>query len=98
MRSLYGAAIDIATKTAIHENETGVDPIQVARAVEHALLSPHPRTRYPVGRQAKLLIPLSRFLPDRLKDELLLRVSGLPRTADATAGSSTRRAAEPAHV
>ena len=98
VRSLYGAAIDIATKTAIHENETGVDPIQVARAVEHALLSPHPRTRYPVGRQAKLLIPLSRFLPDRLKDELLLRVSGLPRSADATAGSSTRRAAEPAHV
>ena len=89
VRTLYGAAVDIATKMAIHENETGVDPIQVARAVEHALLSSHPRTRYPVGRQARLLIPLSRFLPDRLKDELLLRVSGLPRTADATAGSSS---------
>ena len=98
VRSLYGAAVDIATKMAIHENETGVDPIQVARAVEHALLSAHPRTRYPVGRQAKLLIPLSRFLPDRVKDELLLRVSGLPRTADATAGSSTRRAEEPARA
>ena len=98
VRTLYGAAVDIATKTAIHENETGVDPIQVARAVEHALLSPHPRTRYPVGRQAKLLIPLSRLLPDRLKDELLLRVSGLPRTADATAGSSASRAEAPAHA
>ena len=32
VRSLYGAAVDIATKMAIHENETGVDPIQVARA------------------------------------------------------------------
>jgi NAD(P)-dependent dehydrogenase (short-subunit alcohol dehydrogenase family) len=90
VRSLYGAAVDIATKMAIHENETGVEPIQVARAIEHALLSSRPRTRYPVGRQAKLLIPLSRLLPDRLKDELLLRVSGLPRTADATDGPSSR--------
>ncbi len=98
VRTLYGAAVDIATKMAIHENETGVDPIEAARAIEHALLSPKPRTRYPVGRQAKLLIPLSRFLPDRLKDELLLRVSGLPRTADATAGPPGRRAEAPAHA
>ena len=81
---LYGAAIGIATKMAIHENETGVEPIVVARAIEHALLSAKPRARYPVGRQARVLIPLTRFMPDRLKDELLLRVSGLPRTADAT--------------
>ena len=84
LRDLYGAAVQIATRMAMHENETGVAPIEVARAVEHALLSPRPRTRYAVGRQAKLLIPLTRFMPDRLKDELLLRVSGLPRTADAT--------------
>ena len=92
LRDLYGAAVQIATKMAMHENETGVDPIQVARAVEHALLSSRPRTRYPVGRQAKLLIPLTRFMPDRLKDELLLRVSGLPRSADATGFTSERRA------
>ena len=88
LRDLYGAAIEIATKMAVHENETGVEPIVVARAVEHALLSPRPRARYPVGRQARLMIPLTRFMPDRLKDELLLRVSGLPRSADATGMSS----------
>ncbi|MDQ6857164.1 MAG: SDR family oxidoreductase [Candidatus Dormibacteraeota bacterium] len=98
VRSLYGAAVDIATKMAIHENETGVEPVQVARAIEHALLSSRPRTRYPVGRQARLLIPLSRFMPDRLKDELLLRVSGLPRTADATGSASSHRAEAPAHA
>jgi len=96
--TLYGAAVDIATRMSAHENETGVDPIEVARAVEHALLSARPRTRYPVGRQAKLLIPLSRLLPDRLKDELLLRVTGLPRTASATAGQSGRRAEEAVHA
>jgi NAD(P)-dependent dehydrogenase (short-subunit alcohol dehydrogenase family) len=92
LRDLYGAAAEIATRMAIHENETGVEPIEVARAVEHALLSARPRPRYPVGRQARILIPLSRILPDRLKDELILRVSGLPRTADSTARSGTRRA------
>jgi NAD(P)-dependent dehydrogenase (short-subunit alcohol dehydrogenase family) len=96
--TLYGAAVEIATRMSAHENDTGVDPIEVARAVEHALLSPRPRSRYPVGRQAKLLIPLSRLLPDRLKDELLLRVTGLPRTATATAGSAGRRAEEAVHA
>lgn len=98
VQTLYGAAVEVATRIAIHENETGVDPIDVARAVEHALLSSRPRTRYPVGRQAKLLIPLSRLLPDRLKDELLLRVSGLPRTAAATGRSSGRQADALAHA
>jgi NAD(P)-dependent dehydrogenase (short-subunit alcohol dehydrogenase family) len=102
LRDLYGAAVQIATRIAAHENETGVDPIEVARAIEHALLSPRPQARYPVGRQAKLLIPLSRFLPDRLRDELILRVSGLPRSADKTgmteAPSSRATASEPARV
>ncbi len=98
-RTLYGRAVEIANRTVIHQNETGVDAIEVARAVENALLSAHPRARYPVGRQARLLIPLSRFLPDRLKDELLLRVSGLPRTADATAvPAATQHEAAPAHA
>lgn len=90
LRDLYGAAVEIATKMAIHENETGVEPMEVARAVEHALLSSRPRPRYPVGRQARVLIPLSRFIPDRLKDELILRVSGLPRSADRTGRPGSR--------
>ena len=94
LRELYGAAIGIATKMAIHENETGVEPIVVARAIEHALLSATPRARYPVGRQARILIPLTRFMPDRLKDEFILRVSGLPRTADATGMSADGAAPE----
>jgi NAD(P)-dependent dehydrogenase (short-subunit alcohol dehydrogenase family) len=94
LRDLYGAAIEIATRMAVHENETGVEPIVVARAVEHALLSAKPRPRYPVGRQARVLIPLTRFMPDRLKDELLLRYSGLPRTADATGMSGSAATSE----
>lgn len=85
VRRLYGAALAVTARLEARGNENGVAPIDVARAVEHALLSARPRTRYPVGRQAKLLIPLSRLLPDRVKDALLLRVTGMPRSADATA-------------
>jgi NAD(P)-dependent dehydrogenase (short-subunit alcohol dehydrogenase family) len=92
LRELYGAAVEIVTTRAVHESATGVEPIEVARAVEHALLSPRPRPRYPVGRQARILIPLTRFMPDRLKDEFILRVSGLPRTADQTGRSSAAQA------
>ena len=46
---LYGAAVEIATKMAQHENETGVEPIEVARAVAHALLSPHRARGTPSG-------------------------------------------------
>jgi NAD(P)-dependent dehydrogenase (short-subunit alcohol dehydrogenase family) len=95
---LYGRAVDIATRIARHESETGVEPVEVARAVEHALLSPRPRTRYPVGRQARILIPLMRVLPDRLKDAMIFRVSGLPRTADATAASPALARPEGVHV
>jgi NAD(P)-dependent dehydrogenase (short-subunit alcohol dehydrogenase family) len=89
IRQLYGRAVEIASSMAAHENRTGVDPLDVARAIEHALLASRPRTRYPVGRQAKILIPLTKFMPDRLKDELILRVGKLPRMSDDTAARST---------
>ena len=95
VRTLYGAAVDIATKMAIHENETGVDPLEVARAVQHALLSARPRTRYPVGRQAEAADPAVALHARPAQGRLLLRVSGLPRTADATAGASSAARARP---
>ena len=91
LRDLYGRAIEIAQRTAEHENETGVEPLEVARAVEHALLAQRPRTRYPVGRQARVIIPLTRLLPDRLKDELILRVSKLPRKGEPTSATRATR-------
>lgn len=49
-----------------------VPPERVADAVVHALLAPEPRTRYVVGRDAKIRLWLSRLLPDRLMDSLVL--------------------------
>nr|MDQ2959820.1 SDR family NAD(P)-dependent oxidoreductase [Candidatus Dormibacteraeota bacterium] len=98
IRQLYGRAVEIASSIAEHENRTGVDPIEVARAIEHALLAPRPKTRYAVGRQARILIPLTRFMPDRLKDELILRVGKLPRTVADTASRSAAIRPERARV
>ena len=45
----------------------------VAEAVEHALTASRPRTRYVVGRDAKLRAAIER-LPDRVRDRVLARV------------------------
>ena len=44
----------------------------VARAVEHALTARRPRTRYLVGRDARIRAALQ-LLPDRLRDRVLTR-------------------------
>jgi NAD(P)-dependent dehydrogenase (short-subunit alcohol dehydrogenase family) len=45
----------------------------VARAVEHALTARRPKTRYPIGWDARLALMLN-LLPDRLRDWLILDV------------------------
>lgn len=51
----------------------GMPADEVARAVVHALTAPRPRTRYVVGRGAKLRMLLWRLLPDRVRDWLIAR-------------------------
>jgi hypothetical protein len=49
----------------------------VAERIEHALLSRRPRTRYLVGSDARALAFLSRIVPTRWRDALVVRVFGL---------------------
>jgi hypothetical protein len=49
-----------------------VPALDVAKAVEHALTSPKPKTRYLVGPDAKRRARVEK-LPDRLRDKLLAR-------------------------
>jgi hypothetical protein len=58
------------------QDRQGVGPEKVAAAVEHALLSAKPKTRYPVGNDAKVLSTLVRLLPDRARDAIVRRFSG----------------------
>jgi NAD(P)-dependent dehydrogenase (short-subunit alcohol dehydrogenase family) len=49
----------------------GIAPIKVARAIEHALLAARPRTRYPVGPDARMMVVLQWLLPDRAFEWLI---------------------------
>lgn len=83
MAELYGRVAERMTAIARRQEQRGVDPSRVANAVVHALTSPHPRTRYLVGSEARVTLLLRRVLPDRLWDELVLRFADLPRGRDS---------------
>jgi NAD(P)-dependent dehydrogenase (short-subunit alcohol dehydrogenase family) len=70
---LYGERVEKFRRLAQRRSSTaGVPPDEVAKAVEHALTSPKPRTRYVVGPDARRRARLQR-LPDRVRDRVLAR-------------------------
>jgi NAD(P)-dependent dehydrogenase (short-subunit alcohol dehydrogenase family) len=81
---LYAEAIEALKKAAAHAAKNAVDPVDVARAVEHALTASRPRTRYVVGREAKIRAAMALFVPDRVRDNLVAKSMHLPKTAPST--------------
>lgn len=76
--SLYRDAIAAIEATAARSARDAISTDAVTRAVLHALVAGRPRTRYLVGKRARLQALIAR-LPDRLRDRLLTRAIGLPR-------------------
>ncbi len=77
---LYGDLIPRMRKLTERTANAGIPPARVADAVEHALTSPRPKTRYLVGNDARGQAVL-RLLPDKGRDALLARVVGIrPKT------------------
>jgi len=73
-RELYGKRLDKMAKVLERQNKRGASPDKVAGAVEQALTSKRPRTRYLVG-DAYVLLALKSLLPTRLVDKLLYRAT-----------------------
>jgi NAD(P)-dependent dehydrogenase (short-subunit alcohol dehydrogenase family) len=69
--ALYGAQIEAAQKMAANGTKHGIPPLEVAKAIEKALTATRPKTRYPVGTDAKIGAALLARLPDRTRDRLL---------------------------
>jgi len=69
---LYGERVEKFRRLAAERAGKAVPALDVAKAVEHALISPKPKTRYIVGPDAKRRARVER-LPDRLRDRLLAR-------------------------
>jgi NAD(P)-dependent dehydrogenase (short-subunit alcohol dehydrogenase family) len=81
---LYAEAIEAVKNTAARSAKNAVDPVDVARVVEHALTAAKPRTRYVVGREAKFRAAMALFVPDRVRDNLVAKAMGLPKAAPST--------------
>ena len=71
--ALYGDMIRAMRAEARAANERGLPPVEVARVVERALTTKRPRTRYLVGRDAKMRAAIARAVPDRTFDSLVAR-------------------------
>jgi NAD(P)-dependent dehydrogenase (short-subunit alcohol dehydrogenase family) len=70
----YGAAIADLRRAMTFQARTGVEPAIVAGVVEKAVTSSRPAARYLVGRDAKLMATIARFLPDRTRDAVARRL------------------------
>lgn len=53
--------------------ETGVPAEHAAKVIAKAATAARPRTRYTIGRDAAILVRISRVLPDRLLDRIVRR-------------------------
>ena len=72
--ALYGKLIEgMRRGSAKIATETGLPPSAVAEVVGTALTAARPRTRYLVGRDARLRAAAARVVPDRAFDWLVYR-------------------------
>jgi NAD(P)-dependent dehydrogenase (short-subunit alcohol dehydrogenase family) len=76
-RARYADAYRTAVARAVARTRAGSPPEVVAEAVFRALTEPTPKTRYPVGADARVLLVLPEVLPDRFLDRLRFRAFGL---------------------
>ena len=75
-RTRYVRHIAAIRKAIEMQDRQGVSPDKVAAAVERALFSPRPKTRYLVGTDARVQALLVRWLPDRPRESIIRRFAG----------------------
>ncbi len=75
--ALYGQAIERFRKVIRQTAERGIPPEKVAAAIEHALSSGRPRTRYLIGLDAKVQAWARPLIPTPVFDRIVARAMGL---------------------
>ena len=80
-RELYGAAIAAIRRVSQKSAQSAIPADAVAKVVEHALTARRPKTRYIVGFEAHMQAIIARVVPDRLRDRLVARFMGMPKSA-----------------
>lgn len=79
--ALYDRALIAVREIADRGGKAAIPADSVARAVAHALTAKKPKSRYLVGSDAKFLAALAKFVPDRLRDRLIVGHLRLPGRA-----------------
>jgi NAD(P)-dependent dehydrogenase (short-subunit alcohol dehydrogenase family) len=74
---LYGEAIEAGKEIARTTGERGIPPEKAAATIERALSAHRPRIRYLVGADARGQAFAAKFLPDRIVDRIVARVTGV---------------------
>jgi NAD(P)-dependent dehydrogenase (short-subunit alcohol dehydrogenase family) len=75
-RARYARHIAAIRKGIDIQDRRSANPSKVAKAVEHALLSPRPKTRYYVGTDARIQNAVVRWLPDKPREAIIRRIVG----------------------
>jgi NAD(P)-dependent dehydrogenase (short-subunit alcohol dehydrogenase family) len=75
----YQPMIEATVTRQKRRESSGIPPLTVAKAIEHALTAARPRARYLVGLDAWLQALLVWLTPDRLLDFLIWKSMGLKR-------------------
>lgn len=70
-RLRYRHELDGVSRGAARAADNAISPEKVADAVEHALLSPHPKARYLVGMDSRVQSLASKVLPLRVRDAVV---------------------------
>lgn len=81
-RGRYGALMRAVVSQAKASIPSGSPPERAAKIIADAIASDRPRARYTIGRDAAIVVRLTRFLSDRRLDGLLARnlKSHLPKS------------------
>jgi NAD(P)-dependent dehydrogenase (short-subunit alcohol dehydrogenase family) len=85
-KALYSEAVIRIREAVAQSAQRAISPDVVVRAVHHALTAAHPKTRYLVGKDAKLRAWMVKWLPDRIQDTLLTWALSYPRKGSAWRG------------
>jgi NAD(P)-dependent dehydrogenase (short-subunit alcohol dehydrogenase family) len=75
--ALYGKKVTRMAEVVEEVAARGAAPEKVADVIAHALTAKRPRTRYLVGTDARAMVVLRRLVPDRIRDRIVSRATGL---------------------
>ena len=71
---LYGQVVEaLRRESAQIAQKSGIEPREVAEVIGKALSADKPRTRYLVGRDARLRGRVAKLMPDRMMDRAILK-------------------------